>query len=53
MEDKPNALWLTDISEFAARNGKVYLSAIVDCFDGMIVGWKTGRHLTLDLAEML
>lgn len=49
--DEPGRLWLTDISEFAASDGKVYLSAIVDCFDGMIVGWETGRHPTMALAE--
>lgn len=32
--DKPSTLWLTDITELVASNGKVYLSAIVDCFDG-------------------
>lgn len=49
--DKPRELWLTDISEFSARNGKIYLSAIIDCFDGMVVGWRTGKHPTMDLAE--
>ena len=32
--DAPNALWLTDIAEFSIPAGKVYLSTIVDCFDG-------------------
>lgn len=49
--DEPSMLWLTDITEFVASNGKVYLSAIVDCFDGKIVGWKTGRHPTMEIAE--
>ena len=34
--DEPNRLWLTDITEFRLPGGeKVYLSPIVDCFDGM------------------
>ena len=37
--DRPNQKWLTDLSEFAIPAGKVYLSPIVDCFDGMIVHW--------------
>ncbi len=37
----PNEKWLTDITEFAIPAGKVYFSPIVDCFDGMIVTWKT------------
>ena len=38
--EKPNQKWLTDITEFALPAGKVYLSAIVDCFDGMLPAWK-------------
>jgi transposase InsO family protein len=49
--DKPSTLWLTDSTEFEPSNGKVYLSAIVDCFDGKIVGWKTGKHPTMEIAE--
>lgn len=40
--DKPNQKWLTDITEFALPAGKVYLSALVDCFDGMLPGWTIG-----------
>lgn len=49
--DKPSTLWLTDITEFVASNGMVYLSAIVDCFDGKTVGWTTARHPTMSMAE--
>ena len=38
--DEPNKKWLTDITEFAIPAGKVYLSPIIDCFDGMVVSWK-------------
>lgn len=34
--EKPNEKVLTDITEFSIPAGKVYLSPIVDCFDGMI-----------------
>lgn len=40
--EKPNSKWLTDITEFAIPAGKVYLSPIVDCFDGLLVAWKIG-----------
>lgn len=39
---KPNCKWLTDITEFAIPAGKVYLSPIVDCFDGLLVAWEIG-----------
>lgn len=41
---EPNRLWLTDITEFAAADGKVYLSPMIDCYDGMVVSWSTARH---------
>ena len=37
-----NELLLSDISEFAIPAGKVYLSPIVDCFDGMLPSWTIG-----------
>ena len=30
----PNEKWLTDITEFQIPAGKVYLSPMIDCFDG-------------------
>ena len=40
--EKPNIKWLTDITEFAIPAGNVYLSPIVDCFDGLLVTWEIG-----------
>ena len=34
---KPNEKWLTDITEFSIKAGKIYLSPIIDCLDGMLV----------------
>ncbi len=43
--DEPNRLWLTDITEFRLPGGeKVYLSPVIDCFDGMPVAWSIGLH---------
>ena len=33
----PNEKWLMNITEFQIPAGKVYLSPIVDCFDGLVV----------------
>lgn len=38
--EKPNQKWLTDITEFSIPAGKVYLSPVIDCFDGMPVSWN-------------
>lgn len=47
----PNFLWLTDISEFSIPAGKLYLSAIVDCFDVMLVSWAVSEHPDKELAN--
>ena len=40
--ERPNQIWLTDITEFSIPAGKIYLSPIVDCFDGMLPCWTIG-----------
>ena len=39
---KPNSKWLADITEFSIPAGKIYLSPIIDCFDGTIASWTVG-----------
>ena len=36
--DKPLAKCVTDITEIKARDGKLYVSAIFDCFDSCVIG---------------
>ena len=38
----PNEKWVTVITEFGLPDGKVYLSPVSDCFDGMPVAWTIG-----------
>jgi transposase InsO family protein/transposase-like protein len=40
----PNEKWLTDITEFQIPAGKVYLSPMIDCFDGLVVSWTIGTR---------
>jgi transposase InsO family protein len=40
----PGERLVTDITEFRIPAGKVYLSPIIDCFDGMPVAWAIGEH---------
>ncbi len=51
--DKPNEKWLTDITEFSIPAGKVYLSPIIDCFDGMPVSWRIGTSPNAELANSM
>lgn len=40
--EKPNEKILTDITEFNVNNIKIYLSPLVDCFDGYVPKWTIG-----------
>ena len=51
--DKPYEKLLTDITEFALPDGKLYLSTMVDCFDGMVVGWTIGSRPNADLVNTM
>ena len=47
----PNELWLTDITEFKIPAGKVYLSPILDCYEGYLPAWSIGPRPTAELAN--
>jgi transposase InsO family protein/transposase-like protein len=49
--DKPNDKWVTDLSEFHIPAGKVFLSPIVDCFDGLAVSWAIGTSPNAELVN--
>ena len=49
----PNQKWLTDITEFSIPAGKVYLSPIIDCFDGMPVSWRIGCSPSAQMANAM
>lgn len=51
--DKPNEKWLTDITEFRIPAGKVYLSPIIDCFDGLPVSWTIGVSPSAELVNTM
>lgn len=49
----PNEKWLTDISEFQIPAGKIYLSPMIDCFDGMVVSWSIGTSPDAELVNTM
>ena len=51
--ERPNEKWLTDISEIKARDGKVYLSPMIDCHDGKIVAYTAGFSPNAELANRM
>jgi transposase InsO family protein len=46
----PNEKWLTDITEHATSEGKLYLCAVKDCYSNKIVGYSIGPHMRSSLA---
>lgn len=42
--DKPNQKWATDITEFKVNNDKLYLSPIIDLFNGEVVSYNLSKH---------
>lgn len=51
--NEPHEKLLTDITEFAIPAGKVYLSPIVDCFDGYLPCWTIGVSPNADLVNSM
>lgn len=49
----PNEKWLTDITEFQIPAGRVYLSPVIDCFDGMVVRWTLGTRPDSELVNTM
>ena len=45
----PNQKWLGDITEIPTADGKLYVAAVLDCFDGAIVGLKMANHMRAEL----
>ena len=54
--DRPNALWVTDLTYVPTRSGMAYVCFIVDAFSRRIVGWRVASNMrtemVLDALEM-
>jgi transposase InsO family protein len=48
--ERPDAIWLTDITEHPTAEGKLYCCAIKDVFSNRIVGYSIGERMTAQLA---
>jgi Transposase and inactivated derivatives len=52
--DKPNQKWVTDVTEFALFGTKLYLSPIIDLFNGEVVSYNLSYHPNLNqVTDML
>ncbi len=54
--DRPNRLWVTDLTFVSTWEGVAYVCFIVDAFSRRIVGWRVAAHMrtamVLDSVEM-
>jgi len=47
--DRPNQLWVADITFVATWSGVVYVAFVIDVFSRYIVGWRVSRNMRTDL----
>ena len=48
--DRPNRLWVADITYVSTRSGVAYVAFVVDVYSRFIVGWRVSMSLRTDLA---
>ncbi|CAN1528429.1 Tra5 Transposase and inactivated derivatives [Burkholderiaceae bacterium] len=49
--DRPNQKWVTDVTEFNVRGDKLYLSPVLDLYNGEIVAYETQRRPRMPLVS--
>jgi putative transposase len=47
--ERPDALWVTDLTYVPTRSGMAYVCFIVDAFSRRIVGWRVAAHMRTDM----
>ena len=47
--ERPNALWVTDLTYVPTWSGMVYACFIIDAFSRKIVGWRVADHMRTDM----
>jgi putative transposase len=48
--ERPDQLWVADLTYVATWSGFVYVAFVIDVFSRMLVGWQIARSLRTDLA---
>ena len=52
--DKPNQKWVTDVTEFKVLGKRIYLSPILDLFNGEVISYSLSRSVSFSpTIEML
>lgn len=50
---RPNQKWVTDVTEFRINGQKLYLSPVMDLYNGEIVAWHTERRPVFRLVSSM
>lgn len=48
--ERPNRLWVSDLTDLARWRGFVYVAFVIDAFTRRIVGWPVSTSLSSDVA---
>ena len=47
--DRPDRLWMADITEHPTRGGKVYVAVVMDAWNREVIGWSITDHLRAEI----
>jgi transposase InsO family protein len=51
--EQPNRVWVTDVTEFNVRGEKLYLSPILDLYNGEIVAYQMARRPRFEMVSTM
>ena len=51
--DRPNSKWVTDVTEFNVRGDKLYLSPVLDLYNGEVVAYETQEDSKMPLVSKM
>ena len=49
LQEEKNKVWLTDITEYKCKEGKIYMSALIDCHRSKLVSYKYSTNSNVNL----
>jgi transposase InsO family protein len=50
--DRPNQIWVGDITYIPTQEGWLYLTTMIDLYSRLVVGWQMSERIDKELASM-
>ena len=47
--ERPDAVWVGDVTEHPTKEGKVYLATVIDAFSRRVIGWSISDRMRAEL----